>query len=82
MIIRQGGCTGQTVVTPPLHVESGQIQRDVLHKLEQPLSQSIHHHVILCVQLSWTADQTPQQRVNPTCRGGESISVIVQELVT
>lgn len=42
----------------------------MLHKLEQPLPQSIHHHVVLCVQLSRTPDQTTQQRVNPTCGGG------------
>lgn len=41
----------------------------MLHKLEQPLPQSVHHHVVLCVQFSRTPDQTTQQRVNPTWGG-------------
>lgn len=56
------------MVTSPLHVERSQVQSQVLHKLEQPLPQSIDHHVILSVQFSGTTNQTPQQRVNATWR--------------
>lgn len=63
--------------TSPLHVQRAQIQSQMLHKLEQPLPQSIHHHVILSVQFRGTADQTTEQRVNATWRGKIKIRVTV-----
>lgn len=53
----------------------------MLHKLEQPFPQSIHHHVILGVQFSRTSDQTAQQRVNATWRGQIQIRLIVYDRV-
>lgn len=60
------GCTRDAVVTRPLHVERTEVQGYMLYKLEQLVSQSGHHHVILGVQFSGTAKQTTQQRVNST----------------
>lgn len=65
------------MVTSPLHVERPQVQSQVLHKLEQPLPQSIHQHVILSVQFSGTADQTTDQGVNATWRDKIKIRVTV-----
>lgn len=59
--------TGYAVITTALHVERSQILSQALHKLEQPLPHSVDQHVVLGVQLSRTADQTTQKRVNPTC---------------
>lgn len=64
--------------TSPLHVERAQVQSQIEHKLEQLLPQSIHHHVILCVQFSGTANQTTQQRVNAAWRG--TIKIISESL--
>lgn len=64
--------------TSPLHIERAQVQSQIEHKLEQPLPQSIHHHVILCVQFSGTANQTTQQRVNAAWRG--KIKIISKSL--
>lgn len=60
--------TRQAMITSPLHVERTQVRSQLLHKLKQPVPQSLHHHVILSVQLGRTAEQTPQQRVNTSWR--------------
>lgn len=52
-------CTREAVVSPSLHVERAQVQSQMLHKLKQPLPQSVHHHVILRIQFSRSTDQTP-----------------------
>ncbi len=57
------------MVTSPRHIERAQVQSHMLHKLEQLLPQSIHHHVVLSVQFSRTEDQTTDQRVNATWGG-------------
>lgn len=78
---RSRGFTWQSVVTPPLHVQRAQIQSHMLHKLEQPLPQSIHQHVVLCVQFSRTPNQTTQQRVNSTW-GEQKVPIVVPQSVT
>lgn len=70
------------MVTSPLHVERAQVQSQMHHKLEQPLPQSIHHHVILSVQFSRTADQTTEQRVNATWRDQIKVRVTDGDRVT
>ena len=59
-------CTGQSVVTSPLHVQRGQVQSYVHNKLEQFIPQSGHHHVVLSPQFGRTDDQTTEERVNTT----------------
>lgn len=59
-------CTRQAMVTSPLHVEGAQVQSQVLYELEKFLPQSVHHHVILGVQLSRPTHQTSDQRVDTT----------------
>lgn len=68
--------------TSPLHVEGAQVQSQMEHKLEQPLPQSIHHHVILCVQFSRTGNQTTQQGVDATWRGTIKIRVTEEDRAT
>lgn len=61
--------TRQAVVPSPLHVERAQVQSQMHNKLEQPLPEGVHHHVILSVQFSRTVDQTTEQRVDATWIG-------------
>lgn len=59
-------CTRQAMVTSSLHVERAKVQSQMHHKLEQPLPQSVYHHVILSVQFGRTTHQTTQQGVDTT----------------
>lgn len=61
------------MLTAPLHVERAKVHRHVEDKLEEAVPQCIHHHVILCVQLSWPGDQAAEQRVDPTCNGATTL---------
>jgi hypothetical protein len=54
------------MVTSTLHVEGAQVQSQMVYELEEFLPQSIHHHVVLGVQLSRVTYQTTDKRVDTT----------------
>lgn len=47
------------MISAPLQVKRGQIQSHLGGELEEPLSQLIVHHVLLRVQLGFTAHKPP-----------------------
>lgn len=54
------------MVSASLHVKRGQIQSQLRREFEEPFSQFIMHHMILCVQLGLFTHQPPNERVQTT----------------
>lgn len=54
------------MVSASLHVERGQIQRQISGEFKQQFPQLISHHVILCVQLGLATHQPPYDWVQTT----------------
>lgn len=54
------------MVSSSLHVERGQIQRQLIGEFKKPVPQFIRHHVILCVQFGLATHQPPQDWVQST----------------
>lgn len=63
------------MISAPLQVKSGQIQSQLRGEFEEPISQLIVHHVLLRVQLGFTAHKPPQNGVQTTCGIQENTEV-------
>lgn len=63
------------MISAPLQVEGGQIQSQLGGEFEQPVPQLIVHHVLLRVQLGFTAHKPPQNGVQSTCGIRENAEV-------
>lgn len=63
------------MISAPLQVKRGQIQSQLGGEFEEPVSQLIVHHVLLRVQLGFTAHKSPQNGVQTTCGIQENIEV-------